>query len=50
MDTRCSLEDLSEAVDDRDEWRENQGNLRLQRDLMMMFLYIYIYIYIYVYI
>ena len=29
MDTGCSLEDLLEAIDDRDEWRERrrQGNL-----------------------
>ena len=25
MDTRCSLEDLPEAMDDRDEWRERES-------------------------
>ena len=43
-DTGCSLEDLPEAIDDRDEWRErerererkSQGNPCSQRELMMM--------------
>ena len=37
-DTGCSLEDLTEAMDDRDEWRErdSQGNPCKPRDMMMM--------------
>ena len=35
-DTGCSLEDLLGAVDDRDGWRESQGNPSCQPDLMMM--------------
>ena len=43
MDTGCSLEDLPEVMDDRDEWQENHGNSCEQHDTMI---YIYIYIYI----
>ena len=38
MDIGCSLEDLPEAMDDRDEWweRESQRNLCLKHNMMMM--------------
>ena len=47
-DTEYSLEDLPEAMDDRDGWRGGwgQGDPCWQRDMMIM-IYIYIYIYIY---
>ena len=35
-DTGCNLEDLPEAMDNRDRWRDIQGNPCCQRDLMMM--------------
>ena len=36
MDSRCSLEDLLGAMDDWDRWRESQGNLCCQHNLMMI--------------
>ena len=35
-DTGCCPEDLSEAMNDRDEWREGQGYPCYQHDMMMM--------------
>ena len=56
-DSGCSLEDMPEAVIDRDKWRESQGNSCQQHDLIIViYIYIYIYnfyhytIYIYIYI
>ena len=45
-DTGCSLKDLPRAINDRDWWKDSQGNLYLHHNLMV---YIYIYIYIYIY-
>ena len=38
--TYISLDDPPRVMDDRDGWRENQGNLRCQRDLMMIMMMI----------
>ena len=54
-DTGCSLEDLPEATNDREKWRERIRDIRASGTtwwwwMMMMFwrkIYIYIYIYIY---
>ena len=47
-DTGCRLDDLPEAVDDKDGWREWVRKLSSQCDLVK-YTYIYIYIYIHVY-
>ena len=55
-DTGCSLKELHGAMDDRDGWREREGNPSCQCTLMIYILqhfghlekYIYIYIYIYI--
>ena len=59
-DRGCSPEDLPEAMNDREEWRERVRDLCWRHDMMMMMMYMdditiftkheYIYIYIYIYI
>ena len=57
-DTGCSTEDLQEAMDDREGWRERVRDIRAddmtwwryQYVYIYMYIYIYIYIYVYVYI
>ena len=46
--TGCSLEDLSEAIDNRVLWRERLRNIRAHSETWWLW-YIYIYIYIYIY-
>ena len=45
MDIGCSLEDLLETMDDRDEWRERVREIRASSKAWW-YMYIYIYIYI----
>ena len=46
-DTGCCPEDLSRAMNDREEWRERgQGYPCYQHDMMMIYIYIYIYTYV----
>ena len=40
-DTGCSPEDLPEAMNDREKWRESQGYLCKQHDMMMMIIFAY---------
>ena len=49
-DTGCSLEDLTEAIDDKDEWwqRESVCVREISTNSMTMIIYIYMYIYIYI--
>ena len=46
-DTGCSPEDLPEAMDDGEGWRERVRDIRADAATVMMMIYIYIYIYIY---
>ena len=47
--TVCSLEDLSEAMDDRDEWRERDREIRANSTTWWWWWwYTYIYVYIYI--
>ena len=47
--TECSPEDLSEAMDDREKWRERVRDIRASgRTWWWWWWYIYIYIYIYI--
>ena len=46
-DTGCSLEDLPEAMDDKDEWRERVTERESQGNLCQQYMIIYIYIYIF---
>ena len=43
-DTGCSPEDLPEAMNDREKWREDQGYPCLWHEMMMMMMMIYIWI------
>ena len=47
-DTGCNPEDLPEAMDDGEEWREGDRDIRAD-SVMWWWWYIYIYIYIYIY-
>ena len=53
-DTGCSLEDLPEAMDDRDKWWERVREIHGSGTTWYIYIYIYvcvcIYIYIYIYI
>ena len=40
-DTGCSLEDLSEAMNDRDEWRERVRDIRAGSTTIYIYIYIY---------
>ena len=42
--TGCSQEDLSDAMDDRDQWWESKGNPYKQHNIIYIYIYIYIYI------
>ena len=47
-DTGCSPEDLPEAMNDREKWRERVRDIRASRTTSWWWWYIYIYIYIYI--
>ena len=49
-DTGCCPEDLPEAMNDREKWRERVRDIRATSMMMMMMMMIYIYIYMYMYI
>ena len=46
----CSLEDLSETMNDREKWRERVTDIRASGTTWWWYIYIYIYIIIYIYI
>ena len=46
VDTRCSLENLPEAMDDREGWRERARDTHADGATWWWYIYIYIYIYI----
>ena len=48
-DTGCSPEDMPEAMNNREKWRESQGYPCYQHDMMMIYYNIYIYMYMYMY-
>ena len=49
-DTGCNSEDLPEAMNDREKWRENgQGYPRRRRDMMMIYIIIHIITIVYIY-
>ena len=49
-DTGCNPEDLPEAMNDREKWRERVRDIRAGGTTWWWWWYIYIYIYIYVYV
>ena len=49
-DTGCNPEDLPEAMNDRETWRERVRDIRASRTTRCWWSYIYIYIYIYIYV
>ena len=46
MNTGCSLEDLQQLMDDREEWLEGIGEILTSRTTLYIYIYIYIYIYV----
>ena len=49
-DTGCSPEDLPEAMNDREKWRERVRDIRASGMTWLWWWYMYIYIYIYIYV